>query len=155
MPAATPVITPVLAFTVAILVFEEEYTPPVVVELNVVVALGQTVCVPVKAFTVGLVFTVTVVLTESLQPLAFVTIYFITEVPAATGVTIPVEELMVATPVVALLHTPLAVALLNVAVEPIQILVVPVIGFITGKAFTVAVTLLVAVQPLAVVAVTV
>ena len=73
VPAATPVITPDVEFTVAIDVLEEEKVPPEVVELNVVVKLMQTVLVPVKAFTVGFAFTVTPLVTVVVQPLPLVT----------------------------------------------------------------------------------
>ena len=53
------------------------------------------------------------------------------DVPAATPVTIPVL-FTVAIAVLLLLHTPPAVALLNVVVEPTQALVVPVIGLTVG-----------------------
>ena len=43
------------------------------VELNVVVKPIQTVLVPVNAFTVGLAFTVTTLVTVVVQPLPFVT----------------------------------------------------------------------------------
>ena len=70
---ATPVITPVDEFTVATAVLDEEKLPPEVVELNVVVKPTHTVLVPVKAFTVGLAFTVTTLVTVVVQPLPFVT----------------------------------------------------------------------------------
>ena len=60
MPAATPVTTPVLEFTVAIAVFEEDQDPPVTVELNVVVPEIQMACVPLNVPALGGVVTVMV-----------------------------------------------------------------------------------------------
>ena len=67
---------------------------------------------PVIAAITGSAFTVTVVETESTQPLPFVTVYLIIEVPALTPVTKPVA-LTVATPVLTDVQTPLAVASAN------------------------------------------
>ena len=63
VPADTPLTTPVLALTVAMLVLEELYVPPDVADVNVVVAPAHTVAVPVSASTVGSAFTVTVLVT--------------------------------------------------------------------------------------------
>jgi hypothetical protein len=46
VPGATPVTTPVVAFTVAVVLFEEDQLPPVTVELKVVVPFGQTLVFP-------------------------------------------------------------------------------------------------------------
>ena len=48
VPAATPVITPVFEFIVAIAVFDDDHVPPVCVEENVVVKPTHTFCVPDK-----------------------------------------------------------------------------------------------------------
>jgi hypothetical protein len=64
VPAATPVITPVLELTVATDGVPELYVPPVVVLEKVVVLPTQTVFVPVKAVTVGNALTVTVRVAE-------------------------------------------------------------------------------------------
>jgi hypothetical protein len=68
VPAATPVITPLEALTVAMPVLEELYVPPVVVEVNVVVEPIHTDAVPVSAATVGAVFTVTSLVTDVVHP---------------------------------------------------------------------------------------
>ena len=67
--------------------------------------------------------------------------------PAATPVTTP-PLVIVATDVLELLHTPLAVASDKVVVKPAHTLVVPVIAATTGFAFTVTTLVTVVVQPL-------
>ncbi len=111
VPALTPVTTPV-ALTVATPVLTDFQTPPVVVLDNVVVLATQIVVPPVIAAITGNAFTVIVVDTESTQPLTFVTVYLMIDVPALIPVTTPVA-LTVATPVLTELHTPLAVASAN------------------------------------------
>ena len=135
-PVATPVTKP-LELMVAMLVFELLQIPELVASLKVIVLLAQTVVVPEMAATVGFAFTVIVVDTESLHPLAFVTTYLIVVLPALTGVRTPLL-LMVATLVVVELHTPPTVALLKVLVLPIQTLVAPVMAATVGKGFMVA-----------------
>jgi len=106
--------------------------------VNVVVPPTQTVNVPAM---VGAAVTVTVAV--RLQPLLFV--YVITLVPAATPVTTPVL-LTVATAGVADTHGFTAAGVpepVNVVVEPIQTVNVPVI---VGKGFTVTVAVML--QPL-------
>ena len=68
VPADTPDTTPVEALTVAMLVLEELYEPPLVAEVNVVVAPAHTVAVPVRGSTVGSAFTVTVLVTDVEHP---------------------------------------------------------------------------------------
>ncbi len=70
-PAATPVTTPVVLFTVAMAVFELLQLPPVVASVRVVVLPTQTLVVPPIAATVGNAFTVTEVVDVFVQPLAF------------------------------------------------------------------------------------
>jgi hypothetical protein len=82
--------------------------------------------------------TFTVVVTELEQPLALVYEYVMTELPADLPVTRPEEASMVATPVEALLQVPPDVVLLRVVVNPLQIVVVPVMAANTGRAFTVS-----------------
>jgi hypothetical protein len=60
--------------------------------------------------------------------------------PAATAVTTPVDEFMVATLGVPLVQTPPGVVLDNVVVAVEHIVVVPVIAATTGNGFTVKVT---------------
>ena len=70
VPAATPVITPVEAFTVAIDVLPELHAPPLFpFEVNVVVPLTQMFCVPLTVPALGAAVTVTVrVAVALLQP---------------------------------------------------------------------------------------
>ena len=72
LPAATPVTTPVLEFTVAVAVLLELHVPPKVVLLNVVVDPIHTFEVPVFAVKLGKALIVTVAVTELVQPFAFV-----------------------------------------------------------------------------------
>jgi hypothetical protein len=58
VPAATPVTTPVEAFTVAKAVFPLDQTPPVVVFANVIVEAAHTAVGPEIAGTTGKGFTV-------------------------------------------------------------------------------------------------
>ena len=71
-----------------------------------------------------------------------------TDVPAETPVTTP-PALIVATPMDVLLHVPNAVASASVVVKPAHTVNVPVIA--AGNGFTVTITLLVFVQPVAVI----
>ena len=57
--------------------------------------------------------------------------------PAVTPETIPLDEPIVAIPVLPLLQLPPEVTQLTVVVEPTQTFNVPVIGAIVGKGFTV------------------
>ena len=70
------------------------------------------------------------------------------DVPADTPVTTPVVALMLATPVLLLLHTPPDELLLNVVVLPTQTLDMPEIGPNTGLAYTVTTCVAVPTQPL-------
>jgi hypothetical protein len=70
VPAATPVITPELALTVAVDALLVVYVPPLVVDVNVVVDPIHTVCAPVNAATVGSALTVTSLVTDAEHPLA-------------------------------------------------------------------------------------
>jgi hypothetical protein len=136
-PAATPVITPVPELTVAIAVFDELHTPPVVELDSVVVDATQTEVIPVIGATTGNALIVTVAVTELVQPFAFVYVYVIVLVPAVTPVTTPVIEFTVATAALLLVHTPPAVVLVNVDIEPSHNVVVPAIADKTGRPFTI------------------
>ena len=59
VPAATPVTTPEVAFTLAMLVSLLDQVPPVMEELKVVVPLTQMLCVPLRIPAVSSVVTVT------------------------------------------------------------------------------------------------
>jgi hypothetical protein len=146
VPAATPVTKP-LEFTVATPVLTLVQTPLAVASDNCVVLATQMVVPPVIATITGNGFTVTVVATLSTQPLPFVTVYRMIDVPALIPLTKPVA-FTVATPVLTLVQTPLAVASANCVVLATQIVVPPVIAAITGNAFTVTVVATLSIQPL-------
>ena len=74
----------------------------------------------------------------------------IVDVPALTPVTVPVMVLTVATAVAEEVHTPPEVVLVNVVVEPTQVLAVPPIEARTGNALTVTVACALEVHPLVV-----
>lgn len=99
--------------------------PPVVASVNVVIAPGQTADVPPDIAAIDGEETV-IVKVAILVPQVFVTVYLITDVPAATPLTTP-PLVIVATDVVVLLQTPPLVASLSVVVVPIHIFEVPVI----------------------------
>ena len=67
VPAETPVITPVELLIVATPVAFDDQTSPKEVELNVVVAPTQTVCVPLNVPALGAEFTVTVLVDVALE----------------------------------------------------------------------------------------
>ena len=67
VPAETPVITPVELLIVATPVLPEVHDSPDSVELNIVVAPTQTVCVPLSVPTLGAEFTVTVLVAVVLE----------------------------------------------------------------------------------------
>jgi len=93
----------------------------------------------VALVSVGAAFTVTPVV--ALQPVLSVNV--IIAEPVATGVTIPVAVPIVATEVLLLLQVLLPDTSLNVVVDPVHTVVVPVIA--AGDAFTV--TLAIALHP--------
>ena len=81
--------------------------------------------------------TVTNVLTESVQPLPFVTIYRIVSVPFLTPVKIPVLMSIVAKLVSKLIHCPPTVASVSVTVLFTHTSLGPLMTPISGKALTV------------------
>ena len=115
--------------------------------VKIVVEPTQALFVPAIAASVGNAFTLTVACALDTQ-LFVVTVYVIVAVPAATPVTTPVLEFTVATAVFDDVHTPPAVALVNVVVEPAHTSVVPLIAATTGIALIVTVVFTVEVQPL-------
>ena len=117
--------------------FELVHTPFAVALASAVVDPAHTSVVPLIAATTGIAFTVTVVVTELTHPFAFVTVYVIVVLPADTPVTTPVEALIVAVAVFALVHTPPVVVLASVVVAPSHTDVVPVIAATTGRALIV------------------
>jgi hypothetical protein len=106
------------------------HVPPGVVELSVVVAPVQTVLLPVMA--AGNAFTVTTAV--RVQPL--VPKQVMVAVPAATPVTVPDDEPMVATAVLLLLHVAPRLVVLNVVVDPAHILNVPAMALGAGCTVT-------------------
>jgi PPE-repeat protein len=147
VPAATGVITPVLASTLATPVFTELNVPPVSPSVaNVVVPSEQIDWVPLSEPAFAAVVTVTVLVAdESLQPPVPVTVYVIVAVPAATAVTTPEEAFTVATSSSLLVQAPPASPFeLNVVVPLEQIACVPLIVPALGAVVTV--TALVAVS---------
>ena len=129
MPATTPVATPVDALMVAIPVLLLLQVPPAVALVRVVVVAGHALSVPPIPGGAELILTIVV----ALQPEADEKL--IVEVPAATPVTMPEEEPMVATEVLLLVHVPPLVASVSVVVWPVHTLVVPAIA--AGVGFTV------------------
>ena len=136
LPAATPVTTPVDASTVAVAVLLELQTPPAVALVSVVVEPTHTPVVPLIAATTGNPLIVTAVVTELVQPFAFVYVYVIVALPAVTPVTAPVIELTVATDVLLDVQTPPDVVFVKIVLDPIHALVVPPIAASVGNAFT-------------------
>ena len=138
VPDDMPVTIPVEEPTVAIPVLPLVHVPPLVASLKVVVKPAQTDAVPViddgNGFTVATIVVI--------QPVARV--YVIVEVPDDTPVTMPVDEPIVAMPVLPLVHVP-PPASLSVVVKPAQTTAVPVIE--DGNGLTVTTT--VAIQPAA------
>jgi hypothetical protein len=116
---------PVAAPTVATAGVALDQVPPAVVLVQFAVEPIHIGVVPVIVCGVG-ALTVTVCVAVFTQP-PIVTEYVITDVPALIPVTSPVAAPTVATAGVALDHTPPAVVLVHVVVEPTQIGVVPVI----------------------------
>ena len=85
-------------------------------------------------------------LTDAVHPLASVTVYVKVVEPAATPVTSPLE-LIVAVAVLAVDHTPLPVAFVNVVVAPAHTAVAPIIVPADGKLLIVTVVVTALVQP--------
>ena len=146
LPAVIPVTLPVL-LTLAMVGSALVQVPPMVASLRAAVAPAQMVIVPVIAATVGIAFTVSVVVTVVLQPVdPSVTLYPIVAVPAVRPVTTP-DVLIVAVVGALLLHVPPGVASASVVVLPAHSLAVPVIAATAGPASVVKVVDAEAVQP--------
>jgi hypothetical protein len=111
--------------------------PPVVVLLSTSIPPVHPAIAPVMGATAGEPFTVTTRV-DAVLPHALVTVYDISEVPASKPLTSP-PVLTVATVGVVLLHTPDAVAQLNVTDPPTHTVVVPVRGNTVGSGTTVTV----------------
>src|ERR1035438_5674411 len=139
LPDATPVTTPVAAFTVATAVLELLQVPLLLFPLiaNVVVAPTHTDEAPVTLPAFGRPFIV--ILAEAVElPQLPLTLYVIVADPAATPVTTPVAGSTVAVALLLLLQLPLPVPLLvNAVVEPMQTVEFPLTVPAFGSAFTV------------------
>lgn len=120
-PADMPVTTPVVGCTVALPVLLLLHVPVGVASVRVVLKPVHTVLEPDIAPAEVRAVTVVVALP---QPTL---LYVMVAVPLVTPVTTP-AELMVATPVLLLLHEPPAVASAKVTVAPVHTLVVPVMA---------------------------
>ena len=145
-PVATPVITPVELFTVATPVLLDVQAPAFPLDVNVVVAPGQTSWVPLNVPAFGAAVTVTVRVAVTLaQPPVPVTVYVMVAVPAATAVTTPEETFTVATPVLLEVQAPPVLPLLvKVVVPATQMFCVPLMEPALGAAVTVTVRVAVA-----------
>ena len=123
----------------------EVQAPPVTVELSVEEPLEQIAVVPERVPAEGAAVTVTVeVAVTFAQPPVPVIVYVITEVPAVTPVTAPVDELIVATAGVAEVQAPPVTVELSVEELFEQIAVVPESVPAEGAAVTVTVEVAVA-----------
>ena len=142
VPADTALIAPLDEFTVAIPVLLLVHAPPESpLELNVVDPLSHIACVPLKLPALGSAVTVASLVSETLaQPPLPETVYVITDVPADTPVTTPVDELIVATPVLALVHAPPLTLEPKVVVVLSHKVVVPLNVPALGDAVTVTVS---------------
>jgi hypothetical protein len=118
VPAAKPVTIPVLP-TVAIDGPEDDHVPPEIASVSVIVLPAQTVDGPVMTPALGEALTVNTFVAATL-PQPFVTVYEMIVVPADIVITRPLE-LIVATAVLLLLHTPPATESVIVTGAPVQI----------------------------------
>jgi len=158
VPAATPVTTPVEAFTVATAALLVDQAPPALPLLvNVVVPATQMPCVPLKVPAFGAAVTVTERVAVALeQPPAPVTVYVMFAVPAATPVITPEEAFTVAMPTASEVHVPPVFPFdVRVVVPLTQIACVPLSVPALGAAVTVTVRVAVALPVHGEVAVTV
>jgi hypothetical protein len=118
VPAATPVTTPSVS-TVPIAMSLLLHVPPVVIVANVVVLPRHTVDAPV--IVAGNWFTVTSLVIS--QPELI--LYVIVAIPSETPVHIPVDDTIVATAALLLVHVPPVGVAVNVPVLPTHTAVAP------------------------------
>ena len=149
VPAAIPVIKPVVLLMNAILLSELTQVPPVVEELNELVPPIQIACTPLNVPALGGAVTfINRTAVAFAQPPVPATEYVIVAVPAATPVTNPVEEFIVAIEPLELVQLPPEIEEESVLVPAIQIACVPDNVPATGAAVTVTTRVAVAfVQP--------
>ena len=124
VPGATPVTNPAgLIVTLALLLAHD---PPATASVNVIVPPTHTAPVPFIRPGAGL--TVTTVVTKQSEA----SVYVITEVPAVTAVTIPVDDPIITLPLL-LVHTPPPTASVSVTVEDAHSGKLPFIGLGNGS----------------------
>jgi len=132
----TGVITPVEALIVATAVLPEDQVPPVTVEEKVVEDVEQITSVPLKVPALGAAVTVTVLVAVAAAhvPEAAI-VYVIVALPAATGVTTPVEASIVATAASLVDQVPPVCVEVNVEVPLEHIACVPLKVPAVGQSF--------------------
>src|SRR5437763_776971 len=116
VPASTPVTTPLDDPIVATAVVLLIHVPPAIASVKLVVDPVQTSSEP--AIAAGNGFTVKTAV--ALQPVE--SVYAIVDVPASKPVATPLDDPIVATVVVPLVHVPPAVASVKLVVNPAQTL---------------------------------
>ena len=145
VPAVSAVTNPVVGSTVATAVLLLLQLPPVTVEVYVAVDAIQMFWLPLNVPAVSAAVTVTVrVAVASGHPPVPVTVYVMTDVPAANAVTKPVVGSTVATAVLLLLQLPPATVDVYVAVDAMQMFWLPLKVPALGGAVTVTVRVAVA-----------
>lgn len=119
-PAATPVTTPVVAFTVAVAgLLLLQLPPPVPLLVKMAVEPLHKLAVPVTVPASGRLPTVTTIDWDA-TPHTDATVYEIVEVPGACAFTRPVFAFTVAVEVLLLLHIPPVILLDKSVVEPVH-----------------------------------
>lgn len=136
-PAATPVTSPVTAFTVAAAVLLLlQLPPPVPLLANIAVAPAHNAEAPLTVPALGRLPTVTTADAVTV-PQAEVTVYLMVEVPAEIPVTTPLEFTVAAEVLVLLQLPPVVPSLDKIVVEPVHRNVVPLIVPAFGSGLTV------------------
>lgn len=139
VPAPVPVTIPEVDI-VATEVLDDNHTPPVTPEDNVVVAVAHNENVPEMTGAAGVGFTVNVFVAVA-APQAFITIYTTVSMPGETPVTMPPPPMLAVLLVTP--HMPPATLLVIVVVLPTHISVAPLITPASGSVFTVSTRLVV------------
>ena len=136
-PAATPVTSPVIEFTVAAAVLLLlQLPPPVPLLANMAVAPAHNAEAPLTVPALGRFPTVTRADAVTV-PHEEVTVYLMVELPAESPVTTPVVEFTVAAAVLVLLQVPPVPSLDKVVVDPVHRNVVPLMVPAFGSGLTV------------------
>ena len=144
VPAATPITTPEVALTVAMLVELLDQEPPLTVDVKDDVPLTQMFWVPLRVPAVVAVTVTVLVAVASEQPPVPVTVYVMVAVPAVIPVTRPEVALTVATAGVLLDQAPPEMLEVKVDVPLTQMLWFPLSVPAVGAAVTVTVRVAVA-----------